>query len=151
MGDGGKQRKNWKTAEDCGRRQRMIGDDCGRRRRMIGDDRGRWGTTQCCPSLSLGLNCQASLENDWTGRRKDRPSWSFIPACRASPGKDGTGRRNVVRPRPGLGRTDCSVANTGAFGWAPVFLGLQRSPLVFGALCWAPLSLGLHSPWATVW
>jgi len=56
---------------------------------MVGDGGGRWGTTQC------------------------RPSWSLALTCGASSGKDGTGRRNVVRPRPGPGRTDCPVANTG--------------------------------------
>ena len=84
MGDGRGRRK---TAENSGKQRGTAGDHRGRRGTM-GDGGGRWGTTQC------------------------RPSWSFVLTCRASFGKDGTGRRNVVRPRPAPGRTDCPVANT---------------------------------------
>jgi len=69
-----------------------VGEGKGRQK-TAEDGRGR-GTTQC------------------------RPSWSLALTCRASSGKDGTGRWDVVRPRPGPGRTDCPVANT-----------LKRSPV----------------------
>jgi len=71
-----------------GRGRQKTAENMGKQRKTTGDGGARWGTTQC------------------------HPSWFLALTCLASSGKDGTGRRNVVRPRPGPGRTDCPVADT---------------------------------------
>jgi len=101
--DGGRQG----TAENSGK-HRKTAEDGGGPRGTVGDD--------TMPSvLVLGSYLSSKFRKLLDGTTQCRPSWSFVLTCRASFGKDGTGRRNVVRPSPGPGRTDCPVANT-AYG-----------------------------------
>ena len=94
-GDGGKKRK---STENSGRRRGTAGDD--------GDD-----------TISSVLVPEFLLSGKFRKRRDGttecRPSSSSIPTCRATLENDRTGRQAAVRPRPGSGRTDCPVANTG--------------------------------------
>ena len=62
--------------------------------------------------MVLSSNLSGKFRKRRDGTTKCRPSSSFILTCRASCQKDRTGRLNVVRPRPGPGRTDCPVENT---------------------------------------
>ena len=55
--------------------------------------------------LVLGSYLSSKFRKSLDGTTQCRPSWSFVLTCRASFGKDGTGRRNVVRPRPAPLRT----------------------------------------------
>ena len=48
-----------------------------------------------------------------TGRDDRMPSILVFDSCRATLENDRTRRQTAVRPRPGSGRTDCSVENTG--------------------------------------
>ena len=68
-----------------------------------------WGTAG---AMVLSSNLSGKFRKRRDGTTKCRPSSSFILTCRASCQKDRTGRRNVVRPRPGPRRTDCPVENT---------------------------------------
>ena len=103
VGGGGGRRGRQATAEKSGKQRKTAGDGGGRR--------GTTGTTQFCPSWSLSFSYRANSGKD--GMTECRPSSSLIHTCRATLENDRTGRQNVVRPRPGSGRTDCPVANTG--------------------------------------
>ena len=122
----------------------MVGDGQGRRktagnnrklRKMAEDGRGRWtvgdgpslgcvgqvpektGRDDRMPSvLVFDSDLSGNFRKRPDGTTKCRPSSSSNPTCRATLENDRTGRQTAVRPCPGLGRTDCPVANTGCRG-----------------------------------
>jgi len=103
VGDGRGRRK---TAENNGK-QRETTENSGRRHGTAGDGGGRWGTV-------LHSDEWGKLQKRPDGTTGCRPSSSLIFTCRATLENDRTGRQTAVRPRPGSGRTDCPVANTGS-------------------------------------
>jgi len=81
--------------------------------------------------MVLSSNLSGKLRKRRDGTTQCRPSSSLILTCRASSQKDRTGRQNVVRPRPGPGRTDCPVENTAfIFMWWDFGLGLLKMVLL---------------------